>query len=111
MTYYRCYFVQKDGFPAASRSFESESDGEAQDYTLGLLVGFPHADRVEVWADPRLILNCSRSTTRTPAEMHRLRHLAIAAARKETDPKIRQTIASCAASLAQEAEASARPCE
>ena len=108
MSQYRCYFVQKDGLPAAWRAFESESDGEAREHALGLLVSYPHADMVEVWEDTRLTLSYSRSASQTPAEMRRLCYLAIAAANKETDPKIKQIIASCAARLAQEAEALVR---
>jgi len=51
--HYRCYFVQKDGLPAAWRFFESEGDGEASDYALGLLVAYPLADMIEVWEDAR----------------------------------------------------------
>ena len=105
MPHYRCYFVRKDGVPAAWRSFESESDGEAQDYALGLLVGYPQAERVEAWENARLTLDYSRSVTQTPTELRSLCHLAIAAARKETDPRIKQIIASCADMLAREAEA------
>jgi hypothetical protein len=105
MTQYYCYFIQKDGLCAAWRTFESESDGEAQDYALGLLAGFPHADKIEMWDGSRLTLSYSRATLQTPAEMRRLCYLAIAAARKETDPKSKQIIASAAATLAQEAEA------
>lgn len=105
MRQYRCYFVQNDGLPAAWRSFASESDGEAQDHALGLFVGYPHADKVEVWHDTRLALTYSRAAMQTPAELRRLCYLAIAAAKKETDPEIKQKIASCASMLAQEAEA------
>ena len=108
MPQYRCYFLQRDRHPAAWRAFQSESDGEAHDHALGLLVGFPHADKVEVWDDTRLIFNYSRSAAQTPAELRRLCYLALAAAAKETDLKIKQSIASCAARLAQEAEALAR---
>ena len=108
MPQYRCYFVQKDGLPAAWRAFECESDGEAHEHALGLLVSYPHANMVEVWEDTRLTLSYSRSASQTPAEMRRLCYLAIAAAKKETDPKIKQIIASCAARLAQEAEALVR---
>jgi hypothetical protein len=104
MPNYRCYFVQKDGVSAAWRAFESESDGEAQDLALGLLVGHPHADRVEVWNDARLTLSYSRSAAQTPAELRKLCYLALAAAKKEPDPKVKHIIASCAAMLAQEAE-------
>ncbi len=108
MTTYRCYFIQKNGFPAAWRAFESKSDEEAHDHALGLLVAFPHAERVEVWDEARLALDYSRSAMQTPAELRRLCYLAIAAAKKEADPKIRQIIASCAARIAQDAEALAR---
>ena len=109
MPQYRCYFVQRDGHPAAWRAFQSESDGEAHDHALGLLVGYPHAEMVEVWEETRLIFNFSRPAMQTPAELRRLCYLALAAAAKETDLKIKQSIASCAARLAQEAEALDRP--
>ena len=108
MPQYRCYFVQMDGLPAAWRAFESESDEEAHDHALGLLVSFPHADMVEVWEGTRLTLSYSRSAAQTPGELLRLCYLAIAAANKETDPKIKQIIASCATRLAQKAEALVR---
>jgi two-component system, sensor histidine kinase PdtaS len=105
MFQYLCYFVRKDGVTAAWRAFQGESDGDAQDYALGMILGFPHADKVEVWNDSRLVLNHSRPATQTPAEMRRSSHLAVAVARRETDPKTKQAIASYAAQLAQEAEA------
>ena len=108
MPHYRCYFVQKDGLPAAWRVLDCENEHDAHDHALGLLVAYPHADLVEVWEDSRLTLSYSRSTAQTPTELRRLCYLAIAAARKETDPKIKQIIASCAARLAQEAEALTR---
>jgi hypothetical protein len=105
MARYRTYFVQKNNAPAGWRSFEGESDREANDYALGLFVGYPHAEKVEVWDNSRLTLSYSRSGAQAPTEMHRLCYLALEAARKEPDPKIKQMIASCAAKLAQEAEA------
>jgi len=104
MTQYYCYLIQEDGVCAAWRTFLSESDGEAQDYALGLFAG-SHADKIEMWDGSRLTLSYSRATLQTPAEMRRLCYLAIAAARKETDQKSKQIIASAAARLAQEAEA------
>lgn len=105
MLHYLCYFIEKDGSSAAWRGFQSESEGDAHDYALGLLVAHSHADRVEVWNSSRLTFAYSRSAAKTPGELRRLCYLAIAAAKKETDPKFKQIIASRAAALAQEAEA------
>ena len=105
MPEYRCYFVQKDGAPAAWRAFESQNEVEAHDHALGLFVGYPEADRVEVWHNTRLTLSYSRSAMQTPGELRKLCYLDIAAANKEPDPNLRQLIASCAVALAQEAEA------
>ena len=105
MRFYHCYFIQKDGGIAAWRAFESECDGEAHDHALGLLVGYPHANKVEVWDSSRQTLNYSRSAAQSPAELRRLCYLAIAAANKEPDLKIKQLIASRATMMAQEAEA------
>jgi hypothetical protein len=58
-----------------------------------------------VWNSSRLTFAYSRSAAKTPGELRRLCYLAIAAAKKETDPKFKQIIASRAAALAQEAEA------
>ena len=104
MPHYRCYFVEKGGGPTAWRYIESDSDGEANDHALGLLVGYPRADKVEVWNDLQQILSYSRSAVQTAAELRRLYSLAIGAAKKETDPKIKSILSSCAAVLAQEAE-------
>ena len=102
---YRCYFVQKNGDTEGWRAFQSENDGEAHDHAIGLFVGYPRADRVELWENSRLALTYGRIAAQTPTELRRLCYLAIAAAKKETDPKIKRIISSCAARLAQEAEA------
>ncbi len=104
MRNYRCYFVQNDGACAVRRNLQSASDEEARDYALGLLVGYPHADKVELWYSARLTLRYKRSTAQTPAELRRLSCLAIAAAEKEPDLHVRTMIASHAQVLAQEAE-------
>ena len=105
MGIYRCYLVQKDGATVAWRVVESENDGAACDHALGLFVGYPHAEKVEVWDNTRLILSYCRSQAQTPAEMRKLCYLAIAVANKEIDGEIRKMVASRAATLAQEAEA------
>lgn len=105
MPQYRCYFIQKDGSPAAWRSLHSDDEGAAHDHALGLLVAYPDADKVEVWDRTKLILRYSRSDLQTPTELRRLCYLALAAAKKETDPKLKVAIASHAVELAQEAEA------
>jgi hypothetical protein len=100
MGIYRCYFVQKDGGTIAWRVVES--DGAACDHALGLFVGYQHAEKVEVWDNTRLILSYCRSQAQTPAEMRRLCYPAVAVANKEIDGEIRKTVASHAATLAQE---------
>ncbi len=105
MRQYHCYFVQKDGAAAAWRAFESANDGEAEDYALGLLSGYPEAHKVEVWDETRLTLDYTRSAARSASDLRRLCYLALAAAQKENNPRIKQIIASCAVRLAQEAEA------
>ena len=72
---------------------------------LVLLIGFPHADMVEVWDESPLTLNYSRSAMQTVAKLRRLGYFALAATAKEAAPKIKQIIASCAPGLAQEADA------
>lgn len=101
---YRCYFVQKGGASAIRRNLQSESDEQARDHALGLLVGYPDADKVELWYSSRLALRYKRSMAQTPAELRRLSCLAIAAAEKEPDQHARNMIASHARALAQEAE-------
>ena len=111
MHYYRLYFIQKDGELADWRSFQGADDGEARDHALGLLAGFPHADKLEVWDDTALVFGYDHSGARTPGELRKLCHLAIAAAEKETDPEIKRIIASRSFALAQEAEALERGAE
>jgi len=105
MGIYRYYFVQKDGATIAWRVVESENDGAACDQALGLFVGYPRAEKVEVWDHTSLILSYCRSQAQTPEAMRRLCYLAIGVANKEIDGEIRKTVASHAAMLAQEAEA------
>jgi hypothetical protein len=104
VTHYRCYFVGESG-ATAWRAFVSESDGEAQDHALGLFAGYPYAEKMEVWEGGRLTFGFRRSWAQTPTQLRRLCYLAIEAAKKETDPEVKRTIASCAAKLAQAAEA------
>jgi hypothetical protein len=105
MLHYRCYFLRKDGAAASWRNLTSEIENEAHDHALGLLVGHPDADRVEVWHQSRLTFSYSRSTAQSPAELRRLCYLAMEAAKKENDFAVKGTLASGAARLAQEAEA------
>jgi hypothetical protein len=101
---YRCYFVQNDGATVAWRVVQSESEREAYDHALGLFVGCPAAETLELWDNKRLVFSYRRSDAKSPAEMRRLCHLAIAAASRERDQEVKQTVASCAFALAQEAE-------
>lgn len=105
MQYYRFNFIQKDGALAAWRSFQGVNDGEACDRALGLLAGYPHAEKIEVWNEASLIFGYDRSVAQTPAELRRLCYLAIAAAENETDLDIKRIIAARSFALAQEAEA------
>jgi hypothetical protein len=103
--YYRCYFVGKNGAPAAWRVFQSETDDEAHDHAIGLLVGFPKADKVEVWVRSRLTLSYKHSEAKTPSQLRRLCYLAIEASKKEADLEIKRMLAARAFALAQEAQA------
>lgn len=102
--HYCCYIFRKDGNAVAWRAFECESDTEAHDHARGLLVGYPHADGVEVWESSGSTLYDDRSNLRTPAELRRLCRLASTAAHKEIDREARRVIASLAFALAQKAE-------
>ena len=106
---YRCYFIETDGIPAAWRAFQCESDREAQDYALGLFVGYPHVEKVEVWENTRLTFSYCRPVAHTPEDLRKLCFLAIAAAKKETDESTKLALAARVFALAQEAEALERP--
>jgi hypothetical protein len=105
MQQYICYFVQQNGRPVAWRAFTSDSDDAARDFGLGLLFGFPNAEKIELSDGSRLIFEYSRSAVLTTAEMRRLCYVAISSAEQEQDPRVKRTIASHAARLAQKAEA------
>ena len=103
--HYLCYFFERDDATGSWCDLTSQTEDEAHDHALGLLVGHPRAERVEVWDKSRLTFSYNRSEAKTPADLRRLCYLAIAASEKEDNPTIRRTIASRAFSLAQEAEA------
>ncbi len=105
MRHYRSYLIDKDGAATALPPFSFESDGAAHDHAIGLLLGQPHAAKLEVWEGSRITLSYSRSVAKTPAELRRLCYLAIAASKRETNPRARRAIAAAAYALAQEAEA------
>jgi hypothetical protein len=105
MQQYFCYFLQQNGRPIGWRAFAGESDEAARDVALGLLFGFPDAEKVEVTNRDRLIFQHSRSSVLTTVEMRRLCYLAIDIAQRERDPQVRRSIAAQAARLAQKAEA------
>lgn len=105
MLHYLCYFFEMDGATGSWCNLASQTEDEAHDHALGLLVGHPRAEKVEVWDKSRLTFSYSRSEAKTPVDLRRLSYLAIAASEKEDNPTVRRTIASCAFSLAQEAEA------
>src|SRR5580693_6279626 len=75
---YRAYFIRKDGGTADWRSVQSESDRAAFDHALGLFVGYPHAERLELWDDTHRVFSYNQSQAQTPMEMRGLYYLAIA---------------------------------
>jgi hypothetical protein len=99
---YRAYFVRQDGGTADWRSVQSESDRAAFDHALGLFVGYPHADRLELWDDTHRVFSYNQSQAQTPMEMRGLYYLAIAAAAMEADRERKKAIASGAAAIAEE---------
>ena len=101
---YQCRFLQKNDVLVEQHFFQCGSDGEAHDHALGLLIGYSPADEVEVWKDARLSFSYARLPEQTPGELRKLCYLAIAAAKKESDTKMKLTIAWRAVVLAQEAE-------
>ena len=105
MSDYRCYFFRDDGVAVAWCPFESDSDGGAHDHAMGLLIGHPLADTIEVWDMFGLTLRANRPALQTPAKLRNLCRLAIAAVDKEDDLDVKRSIASRAFALAQEAEA------
>lgn len=104
MHHYRCRFTDKEGAPSDWLPLRCESDGEAHGHALGLFAVRPLADKVEVWAGKRITLSYSHRDEASPAELRRLCYLAIAAAKKETDPETKRTIAAGAFMLAQQAQ-------
>ena len=96
--------MQNDGASAIRRNLKSENDEQARNNAIGLLVGYPHAVKVELWYSSRLALRFKRSMAQTPEELRRLSCLALAAAEKEPDLNVRKMIESQAQVLAQEAE-------
>jgi len=104
MRQYRCCFTDKEGVTPHWLSLLCENDREAHDHALGLFAVRPLADKVEVYEGARITLSYSHCVIRSPSELRRLCYLAIAAAKKETDPEIKRTIAAGAFALAQEAE-------
>jgi len=103
--HYRCYFFPPDPAPVVWRAFESENDQQAHEYALGLSVGYPQVEKIEVWHDTKLIFTCVRSLLRTPEELRRLCYLSIAASTKEPDQALKMELAGQAFKLAQEAAA------
>jgi hypothetical protein len=99
---YRAYFVRKDGGTADWRSVQSESDRAAFDHALGLLVGYPQAERLELWDDTHRVFSYNQSQAQTPMEMRGLYYLAIAAAAMEADRERKKAISSGAAAIAEE---------
>jgi len=104
MVNYRCRFLQKNDSLVGQHSFQCESDGEAHDHALGLLIGHPPAEKVEVWENARLSFSYTQLAEQTPGELRKLCDLAITAAKKESDKELKRTIAWRAVALAQEAE-------
>lgn len=105
MPLYRCYFVSDDYTTTVSLTFYKSSDGAAHGHALDLFASNPLASKIEVWEGTRLILTYVRPKVETSQELRRLSALAADAAKKESDPQIRKSIAAYAAKLAQEAEA------
>ncbi len=99
---YRAYFVRKDGGTADLRFVQGESDGAAFDHALGLFVGYPDADRLELWDDTHLVFSYNQYQAHTPMEMRGLYYLAIAAAAREADRERQNAVSSGAAAIAAE---------
>ena len=105
MPQYDCYTVEKNGAAATWLSFHKHDDEEACSYALALFDDDPLANRIEVWVGMRLVLSYGRTVEHTSDELRKLCALALEAARNESDPGIKRSIASYALSLAQEADA------
>jgi hypothetical protein len=101
---YRCRFLKKNDVLVGQHCFQCESDGEAHDHALGLLIGHPPAEKVEVWKNARLSFSYTHLAEQTPGELRKLCDLAIAAAKKVSDKEMKLAIAWRAVALAQEAE-------
>ena len=102
---YRYYFFPPDPAPAIWRAFECENDQQAHEYALGLSVGYPQVEKIEVWHDTKLTSTYARSLVRTPEELRRLCYLSIAASTKEPYQALKMELAGQAFKLAQEAAA------
>lgn len=105
MPLYRCYFVAEDDTTTVSLTFYKSTDEAAHGHALDLFASNPLASKIEVWEGTRLILNYVRPKVETPQELRKLSALATDAAKKESDPQIRRSIAAYASKLAEEAEA------
>lgn len=104
MRRFRCYFLDERGAAAAWRAVEHDSDEFAREHALGMLLGYPGATVVEVWESAALIYRYSRlEAPQTPKELRRLSRLAIAAAERETDGRLKQAIVCGVASLVAQA--------